>query len=53
MAAMREPYFIEKQMCLPEIIETGLSYFFGELLIYLREQLQLKTELKNEEFNYF
>ncbi|CAD8155131.1 unnamed protein product [Paramecium pentaurelia] len=53
VAAVREPYFIEKQMCLPEIIETGLSYFFGELLIYLREQLEIKMLLEKENFNYF
>ncbi|CAK93303.1 unnamed protein product (macronuclear) [Paramecium tetraurelia] len=53
VAAVREPYFIEKQMCLPEIIETGLSYFFGELLIYVREQLEIKMLLEKENFNYF
>ncbi|CAD8068270.1 unnamed protein product [Paramecium sonneborni] len=53
VAAVREPYFIEKQMCLPEIIETGLSYYFGELLIYLREQLEIKMILEKENFNYF
>ncbi|CAD8164996.1 unnamed protein product [Paramecium octaurelia] len=53
VAAIREPYFIEKSMCLPEIIETGLTYYFGELLIYLREQLEIKKSLEKENFDYF
>lgn len=38
ITALREPYNIDKKMYLPEVIESGLAFYIGELLIYIREQ---------------
>lgn len=54
VTVLREPYFITKNMYLPQVIEKGIAAYLSELLSFIQIQQDLKYQLlKQSEFNVF